>query len=223
VEGKALVVFSGGQDSTTILGWAKNRFNDVYTITFGYGQRHKIEIEQAKKIAKILEVPNIYFEFDLFKKMGDSTLVGDGDLNAPHPHNPNLPSSYVPNRNALMFTIAHAYAQKIGAGNLITGVCQTDYSGYPDCRAVFIEALERTLNLGSEESIKFHSPLMYLNKAETFALAEKEGVLGIVLEHSHTCYEGDRAHRFEWGYGCGICPSCNLRKRGWEEFSNLSR
>ncbi len=218
MENRALVVFSGGQDSTTILGWAKNRFESVCTITFGYGQRHGIEIGQAKKIAGILGVENIYFEFDLFKKMGDSTLVGEGDLNSPHPHHPNLPSSYVPNRNALMFTIAHAYAQKIGYGNLVTGVCQTDYSGYPDCRAVFIESLEQTLNLGSEEHIKFHSPLMYLNKAQTFALAEKEGVLDIVLEHSHTCYEGNRDLRHPWGYGCGECPSCKLRAKGWQEY-----
>ncbi len=218
----AVVIFSGGQDSTTCLGWALNRFKDVKTITFGYGQRHEIEIAQAKKIADILGVESEFFEIDIFKKLQNSSLLeSSSDINKPHPLNSSLPSSYVPNRNALMFTIAHAYAQKIGAKNLITGVCESDYSGYPDCQEDFVLSLENSLNLGSKENIKFHYPLMKLNKAETFKLALEEGVLELVIKESHTCYEGNRDRFFEWGFGCGKCPACLLRMRGWGEFKNL--
>ena len=215
---KAIVIFSGGQDSTTALAWAKNRFKEVETITFSYGQRHSIELTCAKKIASMLGVKNNVFEIDIFKKLGDSSLVAEGDVNSSHDKHPNLPSSYVPNRNALMFTIAHAYAQKVGFNALVTGVCETDFSGYPDCREGFVLALENALNLGSESNIKFYYPLMRLNKAETFKLAQDEGVLDIVINESHTCYEGDRSRLFEWGYGCSECPACKLRAKGWSEY-----
>jgi len=216
--GKAIVIFSGGQDSTTCLAWAKNRFEEVETITFSYGQRHSIELACAKKISSMLGVKNSVFEIDIFKKLGDSSLVTEGELGSSHDKHPNLPSSYVPNRNALMFTIAHAYAQKVGFNALVTGVCETDFSGYPDCREGFVLALENALNLGSESDIKFYYPLMRLNKAETFKLAQDEGVLDIVIKESHTCYEGDRSRFFEWGYGCGECPACKLREKGWREY-----
>jgi len=219
----ALVVFSGGQDSTTCLGWAKNRYDHVESITFDYGQKHYVELAQAKKIANELEVTNYIFKFDIFSKLADSALLNvnsSKNINASHHAKTNLPASFVPNRNAMFFTIAHAYAQKQGLEHIITGINQTDYSGYPDCRIEFIESLEQSLNIGSESNISFIYPLIYLTKAETFALAKEEGVLDIVLEKSHTCYNGGRSTRYEWGYGCDNCPACILRKKGWTEYLN---
>ncbi len=216
---RALVVFSGGQDSTTCLGWAKNRYAHVETITFDYGQKHVVEIEQAKKIAKLLEVPNFLMKIDIFAQLDDSALIDTTqDINAMHRHRPNLPASFVPNRNAVFFTAAHAYAQKMGLDHIITGINQTDYSGYPDCRTPFIETLEKALNLGSEADIHFLYPLIHMTKAETFKMAEEEGVLDIIIKETHTCYNGDREHFHAWGYGCGKCPACLLRQKGWEAY-----
>ena len=216
---KALVVFSGGQDSTTCLGWAKNRFAEVETITFDYGQKHRVEVVQAQKIANVLGVKNTLLSLDAFSQLNDSALIdGTQDISAQHRSHTNLPASFVPNRNAIFFTLAHAFAQKQGIEHIIIGVNQTDYSGYPDCREPFIKALELALNLGSEAHITFHYPLMHLSKAETFALSLKEEVLELVLQESHTCYNGDHTHVNPWGYGCGECPACLLRANGWEEF-----
>ena len=218
----ALVVFSGGQDSTTCLGWANNRYDHVETITFNYFQKHAIEIQQAKKIAEILNVPNYVVTFDIFAQLADSALLDvnkDQDISASHHSKPNLPASFVPNRNAIFFTIAHAYAQKQGLQDIITGINQTDYAGYPDCRESFVKALEHSLNLGSESDIAFQYPLIHLSKEETFALAQKEGVLDLVINESHTCYNNDRSIKHDWGYGCGECPACFLRKDGWLKFS----
>jgi len=217
----ALIVFSGGQDSTTCLGWAKNRYDHVETITFDYGQKHSVELEQAKKITDKLGVVNYVVKFDIFSQLADSALLdvnSNQDINASHHAKPNLPASFVPNRNAIFFTIAHAYAQKQGLKHIITGINQTDYSGYPDCRIEFIESLEQSLNIGSESDISFKYPLIHLTKAQTFELAKKEGVLDLVLEESHTCYNGERLDRYDWGYGCDDCPACILRKQGWEEY-----
>lgn len=220
----ALVVFSGGQDSTTCLAWAKNRYDYVETITFNYHQKHFIEIEQAKKIAHILNVPNYVVTIDIFAQLADSALLDinkDQDINLYHHTKQNLPASFVPNRNALFFTIAHAYAQKQGLEHIITGINQTDYSGYPDCREPFVKTLEESLNLGSESNIKFQYPLIHLTKAETFALAKEEGVLNIIIDESHTCYNGDRSIKHEWGYGCTKCPACDLRKNGWDHYKTM--
>ena len=216
---RALVVFSGGQDSTTCLGWAKNRFEYVESITFDYGQKHRVEIAQAEKIAKILGIKNTLLSLDAFSQLNDSALIDSTqDIGAHHRTHTNLPASFVPNRNAIFFTLAHAFAQKQGINHIIIGVNQTDYSGYPDCREPFVKALELALNLGSEASITFHYPLMHLTKAETFELSDKEGVLELVLNESHTCYNGDHQHKHAWGYGCGECPACILRKAGWETY-----
>lgn len=215
----ALVVFSGGQDSTTCLGWAQNRFDYVETITFDYGQKHRVEIEQARKIAMMLGVKNSVLSLDAFSQLNDSALIDSTqDIGAHHRIHTNLPASFVPNRNAIFFTLAHAFAQKQGIEHLIIGVNQTDYSGYPDCREPFVKALEVALNLGSEANITFHYPLMHLTKAETFALSKDEGVLECVINESHTCYNGDHIHKYAWGYGCGECPACVLRKQGWEAY-----
>ncbi|DAB35696.1 MAG TPA: 7-cyano-7-deazaguanine synthase QueC [Sulfurospirillum cavolei] len=216
---KALVVFSGGQDSTTCLGWAKNRFDYVETITFDYGQKHRVEIAQAQKIAEILHVKNTVLSLDAFSQLNDSALIdATQDISAHHKTHTNLPASFVPNRNAIFFTLAHAFAQKQDIEHLVIGVNQTDYSGYPDCREPFVKALELALNLGSEASITFHYPLMHLTKAETFALSHEEGVLDLVIDESHTCYNGVHTHKHAWGYGCGECPACVLRKQGFEAF-----
>jgi len=217
----ALIVFSGGQDSTTCLGWAKNKFDYVETITFDYGQKHKIEIVQAKKIADILNVKNTILNINAFTQLNDSALLEDSDLDisSSHKTKTHLPASFVPNRNAIFFTLSHAFAQKQGIENIIIGVNQTDYSGYPDCREDFVLSLEKTLNLGSESNIKFHYPLIHLTKAETFQLSKDEGVLDLVVNESHTCYNGDHTTKFSWGYGCGKCPACILRKEGWYLFT----
>lgn len=215
----ALIVFSGGQDSTTCLGWAKNRFDDVETLTFDYGQKHRVEIYQAKKIADALHVNNFVLNINAFSQLNDSALIdGSLDISSAHRTKPNLPASFVPNRNAIFFTLAHAYAQKLGIKNIIVGINQTDYSGYPDCRQNFIEALELSLNLGSESDIKFHYPLMHLTKGETFKMSKDEGVLDMVIDESHTCYNGDHNSKNEWGYGCGECPACILRAQGWVDY-----
>jgi len=219
IASKALVVFSGGQDSTTCLGWAKNRFDYVESITFDYGQKHRVEIAQAEKIAEALHVKNTLLSLDAFSQLNDSALIDSTqDIGAHHRTHTNLPASFVPNRNAIFFTLAHAFAQKQGIEHIIIGVNQTDYSGYPDCREPFVKALELALNLGSEANITFHSPLMHLTKAETFALSQQEGVLELVINESHTCYNGDHQHKHTWGYGCGECPACILRKQGWEAY-----
>ncbi|MCG3709303.1 7-cyano-7-deazaguanine synthase QueC [Aliarcobacter butzleri] len=216
---KALVVFSGGQDSTTCLGWARNRFDYVETITYDYGQKHKIEIVQAEKIAKILNVPNTLLNISAFTQLNDSALINSElDISSTHQKKSNLPASFVPNRNAIFFTLAHAFAQKQDIDNIIIGVNQTDYAGYPDCREEFILNLEKTLNLGSESNIKFHYPLINLSKSETFKLSQDEEVLDIVLEESHTCYNGNHTTKFDWGYGCGECPACLIRKNGWKNY-----
>jgi len=215
---KAVVVFSGGQDSTTCLAWALEKYDEVRTITFNYGQKHLIELVQASNIRTIWGVKGDVFKTDILTQLGDSALVTGGDVEQEHSHKKGLPASYVPNRNAFMLTVAHAYAQKVGAEAVVTGVCETDYSGYPDCRLGFIEALELALNRGSESNIKFETPLMKLSKADTFALAEDLGALDIVIDESHTCYNGDRDKTHAWGHGCGECPACKLRAAGWEEF-----
>lgn len=222
----ALVVFSGGQDSTTCLGWAKRRYERVETITFDYHQKHSIEVEQAKIIAKYLEVPNYVVSLDIFAQLADSALLEVNktqNINASHHAKPDLPASFVPNRNAMFFTIAHAYAQKQGLTHIITGINQTDYSGYPDCREGFIQSLEQSLNIGSQSTINFVYPLIHLSKAQTFALAEQEGVLELVLEHSHTCYNADHTTFHPWGYGCNECPACHLRAKGWENYTEEER
>ena len=215
----AIVIFSGGQDSTTCLGGAKNRYEKVQANTFEYGQKHSVEIQQAKKIAQKLDVPLTVIDLSFYHNLVESALFAGSDqnLNAPHQNNADLPASFVPNRNALFILLAHSHAQTLKADVLITGVCQTDYSGYPDCRADFIDSISKTLDLGSGQNIPILTPLMYLTKAETFELADQEGVLDIVLQDSHTCYAGSDFMN-SWGRGCGSCPACLLRKNGFEKY-----
>ena len=194
---KALVIFSGGQDSTTCLYWAKNNpsssYKEIEAITFNYGQKHSIELECAKKICEKNGVKQHIIDISFLDDIVNSALTSNGDVN--QLNDKGLPASFVPNRNQIFITMAHSLAQKIGADHLITGVCQTDYSGYPDCREAFIKAIEFATNLGSDSDVKIITPLMYLTKAETFDMAKDcgEEAYRSVIEDSHTCYNGLRS------------------------------
>lgn len=217
----AVVVLSGGQDSVTCLGLALRNFKKVYAVGFVYGQKHEVEIHCANRICEEHNVPFTVFSIPALQTIGNSALIRgteQKDVGAKHSQNAELPASFVPNRNALFLTTAHAYAQKVGAQALITGVCETDFSGYPDCRHEFIQMLQETLNVGYKTNISIETPLMWLNKAETFALAQEVNFLTVVLEDSHTCYNGDHNTNHAWGYGCGECPACKLRANGFEAF-----
>lgn len=202
----ALVVFSGGQDSTTCLAWAIKKFDKVYAITFDYGQRHKTELLSAKKIAKITNTPIIVQKLSLLKDLTKNALT---DKNIKIENKGSLPSTFVPGRNAIFLTTAAIYANQLGIKDIVTGVCQTDYSGYPDCRDKFIKSLQKTLNLSMDENFKIHTPLMWLTKGQTVELMAKLKQLPL-LAHSHTCYEGHRP-------ACGQCPSCLLRLKGFKD------
>lgn len=212
----ALVLFSGGQDSTTCLFWAKQRFERVETIGFDYGQKHQVELKQAGLIAEKADVP--FTIYDIAGTLRGSALTEhDKDVSSRHERNPDLPSSFVPGRNALFLTLAVSHAYNRGITDLVGGMCQTDYSGYPDCRRVFIDAMETALSLAMEVDIRIHTPLMNLTKAETWKLAGDLGVLDIVREMTHTDYNGDRSTFNEWGYGKLDNPASILRARGYEE------
>lgn len=217
---KCVVSFSGGQDSTTVALWAKKEFEKVVLLGFDYNQKHKIELEQAQLIAKKLELPLHIIKIDFLQDIVQSALLSCStqEVNDAHHTNKNLPASFVPNRNALFITITHSFAQKIQAHHIALGVSQQDYSGYPDCRDYFIKNIELTLNLGAESDIKIHTPLMNKTKAEEFLLAKELEALDIILEDTHTCYNGIRNIRHSWGYGCGECNACILRKNAYEEF-----
>lgn len=209
---KALVVLSGGQDSTTCLYWAIDRFGSaaVSAVTFDYGQRHRIELGAAANIASLAGVPHTVLPIDTFAAIGGNALVdadlepGGGAVKAA-----NLPNTFVPGRNLIFLTFAAAWAWQRDIRHLVTGVAQTDYSGYPDCREATIDALGETLRKGMESDVQIHTPLMHLSKKETVLLADRLGALG-ALALSHTCYRGERPP-------CGRCEACRLRARGFEE------
>lgn len=220
----AVVVLSGGQDSVTCLGMALANHEEVFAIGFMYNQKHAVELDQAALICEEHDVSFVIMDIPMLAELGDSALIAGTeytDVSAPHHANAALPASFVPNRNALFLTTAHAYAQKVGAAFLYTGVCETDYSGYPDCRDKFIQMLAETLNEGYLTDIEILTPLMHITKAQTFKLAEDFGFLKTVIEDSHTCYNGDRSKMHDWGRGCGECPACKLRDKGYQEFIAL--
>ena len=218
---KAIVIFSGGQDSTTCLYWAmeqKARFDEIEAITFDYGQKHSVEIEQSKIICEKENIKQTVVDISFLDTIVESALTSNGNVNLLNEK--GLPASFVPNRNQLFITMAHSYAQKVGAKFLIGGMCETDFSGYPDCRQEFIHAIELVTNIGSDSEIKIETPLMFLNKAETFKLANDTGHLEEIIELSHTCYNGIREELYDWGYGCDDCPACELRKKGFQEYQH---
>jgi 7-cyano-7-deazaguanine synthase len=214
----ALVLFSGGQDSTTCLFWAKRFFERVEAVSFRYGQRHEVELKQAELIAQRAAVP--FTLLSLEGLLGNSALLQkDLDVNLPHSVDPTLPASFVPGRNMLFFAAAGSHAFNRGISDLVGGMCQTDYSGYPDCRRAFVDSMESTLSLAlSPRSLRIHTPLMDLDKADTFRFAEMLGVLDDVIELSHTDYLGDRSQRHPWGYGRLDNDASRLRARGWYEY-----
>lgn len=213
---KAVVVFSGGQDSTTCLLWALKQYKEVATVTFDYGQRHSNEIECAREIAKELGVSFHVLDMKLINQLSANALTRI-EIDVKEGENGELPSTFVPGRNHLFLSFAAVYAQTIGARHIITGVCETDFSGYPDCRDSFVKSLNVTLNLAMDEQFVIHTPLMWLNKAQTWKLADELDALSFVREKTLTCYEGIR------GDGCGQCPACKLRKQGLETYLDEKR
>ncbi|MBR3456213.1 MAG: 7-cyano-7-deazaguanine synthase QueC [Bacteroidaceae bacterium] len=215
---KALVVFSGGQDSTTCLFWAKKHFNEVYALCFRYGQKHVVEVDIARGIAERAGVPfeekDISFISDLVS--GCSLTDGSIKMDEEKPAE-SLPNTFVPGRNLFFLSIAAVYAREHGIMNLVTGVSQTDYSGYPDCHDSFIRSLNVTLNLAMDEQFVIHTPLMWKDKAETWALADELGVFDIVRNETLTCYNGIK------GAGCGNCPACKLRRKGLENYLKIRK
>ena len=201
----AVVLFSGGQDSTTCLAWAMARYAKVFTVTIDYGQRHRIELEAAKRIAVAAAVPHAVVPCDSFTALGGNSLTADVAVAAAAPG--ALPNSFVPGRNLVFLTLAAAFAWQRGITNLVTGVCQTDFSGYPDCRAATMTALEAALRAGLDSPITIHTPLMHLTKAETVVMLRDLGRLDW-LALSHTCYNGSVPP-------CGTCPACLLRAKGF--------
>ena len=209
---KALVVFSGGQDSTTCLFWAKKHFKEVWALTFVYGQKHVIEVEYAERIARKAQVHwekmDVSFISHLsHNSLTDSTIVMDQEKPAG-----SVPNTFVPGRNLFFLSIAAVDAREHGINHMVTGVSQTDFSGYPDCRDAFIKSLNVTLNLAMEEQFVIHTPLMWIDKMETWALSDQLGVLDLVRNETVTCYNGIP------GDGCGHCPSCKLRREGLEHY-----
>ena len=207
---KAVVVLSGGQDSTTCLYWALDRFGDdgVEALTFDYGQRHRIELECAAKVAEYAGVVHATLPIDTFAALGGNSLT-DAEIQVEEAPDNGLPNTFVPGRNIVFLTFAAAYAWQRGITDLVTGVAQTDYSGYPDCRRETIDALEQTLNLGMEREFTIHTPLMNLSKRETVEMARDLGALD-AMALTHTCYNGQRPP-------CGECPACRLRAKGFLE------
>ncbi len=229
----ALVLFSGGQDSTVSLAWALTRFPRVETVGFEYGQRHGIEMTVRPRILERLtdldpkwktrlgedHVVNI----DSLGQISDTALTRNVQIEM---NTSGLPSTFVPGRNLIFFAFAAAVAYRRGLKNLVAGMCETDYSGYPDCRDDTIKAMQLALGLGMDRRFVIHTPLMWIDKAATFELAERIGgkpLAEIVIEETHSCYMGDRAHKHEWGYGCGECPACQLRASGYEKYKAGAR
>lgn len=207
---KALVVFSGGQDSTTCLFWAMKQFKEVEVVTFNYNQRHKLEIDVAKAIANDLCVKQHLLDMSLLNQLAPNALTRD-DIEIEHKEG-ELPSTFVPGRNLLFLTFASVLAKQIGAKHIVTGVCETDFSGYPDCRDVFVKSCNVTINLAMDDQFVIHTPLMWIDKADTWKLADELGALEYVREKTLTCYNGIIAE------GCGECPACLLRKKGLDDY-----
>lgn len=212
IDDKVLVVFSGGQDSTTCLFWAKREFKEVYAVSYRYGQKHEKEVELARKIAQKANVPFEVMDIPLVGQLGKNSLTDTSiEMDQQVPAS-GLPNTFVPGRNMFFLSIAAVYARERGIRHLVTGVSQTDYSGYPDCRDAFIKSLNVTLNLAMDYQFVLHTPLMWIDKAQTWALADELGVLDLVRNETLTCYNGIQ------GDGCGHCPSCLLRNEGLQKY-----
>jgi 7-cyano-7-deazaguanine synthase len=224
----AVVLFSGGQDSTVCLAWALERFGRVETIGFDYGQRHRVELDQRLRVRERMILSSSAWG----ERLGDDHVVRLGALSelsntaltrdiAIEIAENQLPTTFVPGRNLVFFAFAGALAYRRDAKHLVAGMCETDYSGYPDCRDDTVKAMQLALNLGMDQRFVIHTPLMWIDKAATFALAHDiagDAFIELLVEDTHTCYLGDRSHRHDWGYGCGACPACRLRAEGFAKW-----
>lgn len=228
MSGRALVLFSGGQDSTTCLAWALNRFDVVETVGFHYGQRHGIEMECRHNI--LAKMPALFpalttklaadhvLDLGILGQISETALTRETEIVM---EQNGLPTTFVPGRNLLFFTFAAALAYRRNITELVGGMCETDYSGYPDCRDETLKSLQQSINLGMDTHFTIHTPLMWLDKAATWKMAAELGgdvFLQFIRDETHTCYLGERGTKHAWGYGCGTCPSCAMRKKGYEEF-----
>ena len=229
----AIVLFSGGQDSTVCLAWALERFARVETIGFDYGQRHKVELEARLKVRTRMPAlqpawaerlgDDHVVRLDALAALSNTALTRDIAIEIAET---GLPTTFVPGRNLVFFAFAAALAYRRGAKHLVAGMCETDYSGYPDCRDDTIKAMQLALNLGMDRRFVIHTPLMWIDKAATFGLAQDIGgaaFIDLLVEDTHTCYLGDRSQRHDWGYGCGTCPACRLRADGFTKWKTQQK
>lgn len=225
---KALVLFSGGQDSTVCLAWALARYEEVETVGFDYGQAHAVELECRTTLRERLAAlfpdwaaklgTDHMLSLAELGRISETALTRDAEIEMGEN---GLPTTFVPGRNLLFFTYAAALGYRRGATVLVGGMCETDYSGYPDCRADTLKALEQAISLGMDKSFSLETPLMRIDKAATWKLAEDLGgkaLVNLIIEESHSCYRGDRSRRHDWGYGCGTCPACELRAKGYNAY-----
>lgn len=227
---KALVLFSGGQDSATCLAWALENFAEVETVGFDYGQRHRVELEcRSEFLSQIVEIKTDWstklgsdhiLDLSILGEISETGLTRDAEIAL---REDGLPNTFVPGRNLLFFTLAAALAFRRNIRHMVGGMCETDYSGYPDCRDDTLKALQVALNLGMGMRSIIHTPLMWISKADTWALAEELGgqhLVDLTKQQTHTCYLGAREEFHDWGYGCGKCPACELRRDGYRAFFN---
>jgi 7-cyano-7-deazaguanine synthase len=225
----ALVLFSGGQDSTTCLAHALERYQRVETIGFDYGQRHRVELDARLRVLQEIRAqfpqwaPKLsddhVLDLAVLGQVSETSLTRDTAFAM---EQSGLPNTFVPGRNLLFLTLAAALAYRRDLQVIVTGVCETDFSGYPDCRDDTMKAMQLALSLGMDKRFLIETPLMWIDKAQTWRLAEQLGgraLVQLIVEHTHTCYLGDRTHRHDWGWGCGQCPACELRKRGWAQYA----
>ncbi|HVU21306.1 MAG TPA: 7-cyano-7-deazaguanine synthase QueC [Rhizomicrobium sp.] len=228
MSGTALVLFSGGQDSTTCLAWALDRFAHVETVGFDYGQRHIAEMDARPRVLSAIRErfpkwcdklgEDFVLPLDVLKAIGGSALTGNMRIEMGAN---GLPTTFVPGRNVLFLTAAAALAYRRDCRDLVGGMCETDFSGYPDCRDDTVQATAKALSLGLNRPLAIHTPLMWIDKAATWQLAETLGgqaLIDLIIEETVTCYQGDRTHRHAWGYGCGACPACDLRAKGFAKY-----
>lgn len=225
----ALVLFSGGQDSSIALFWALDRFQRVETVAFDYGQRHLVELEARAAVRREIarQFPkhasklgeDCIIDLKGFGAISETALTREADITIGAN---GLPSTFVPGRNLVFLTMAASLGYLRGIGALVAGMCETDFSGYPDCRRETLDAQMKAIELGMEAKFTLETPLMHITKAQSWRLAEDLGggkLVDLIVEHSHSCYTGDRSRRFDWGFGCGVCPACDLRAKGWLAYS----
>jgi len=229
---RALVLFSGGQDSTTCLAWALERYAQVETLGFDYGQRHRVELDVRPKVLAAMRerLPRLaarlgedhVIDLAVLGQISDTALTRETAIAM---QQNGLPNTFVPGRNLVFLTFAGALAYRRGARHIVAGMCETDFSGYPDCRDDTMKAMQLALNLGMDTRFVIDTPLMWIDKAETWALARALGgdaLIDIIRRDTHTCYNGDRAHFHDWGYGCGTCPACMLRAAGYQRYLSVN-